>query len=56
MSTLDRKLKKIAEEKAAQAAEQPDQPEEKADESLPSGLVERAPPLLGDHLAKDPFP
>ena len=40
MSTLDRKLKKIAEENAAKAGEQPDQPEEKAeDESLPSGLV-----------------
>ncbi len=55
MSTLDRKLKKIAEEKAAQAAEQPDQPEEKADESLPSGLVERAQHLLGDYLVKELF-
>lgn len=55
MSTLDRKLKKIAEEKAAQAGEQPGQIEEKTEESLPSGLLERAQSLLGDYLVKELF-
>ncbi len=56
MATLDRKLKRIAEENSTKAGEQPQSQDRQERRGLPPGLLERTQSLLGGYLAEKLFP